>query len=49
LGRAIRGLLEDDGRRTKMAVAGRARAERLFSYPELTARLERWLEDASKN
>jgi glycosyltransferase involved in cell wall biosynthesis len=49
LGRAIRGLLEDGGRRAEMAVAGRARAERLFSYPELTARLERWLENASGN
>jgi type III pantothenate kinase len=49
LGRAIRELLEDGERRARMAAAGRSRAERLFSYPELTARLELWLEGVSRN
>ncbi|MCP3978318.1 MAG: glycosyltransferase family 4 protein [bacterium] len=43
LGSGIRELLSDPARREAMAAAGRPRAERLFSYPELVSILHEWL------
>jgi glycosyltransferase involved in cell wall biosynthesis len=44
LGDAIRELLVDRQRHERMRAAGRKRAEQLFSYPRLVARLVDWLE-----
>jgi glycosyltransferase involved in cell wall biosynthesis len=43
LGRAIRSLLEDPDRLHEMALEGRKRAERSFSWLELGSELEGWL------
>jgi len=43
LGEAVRALLGDPVRREAMACAGRTRAEQQYSYPQLVARLEGWL------
>lgn len=44
LGDAVAGLLKDDDRRTRMAVAGRARATANYHYPSLVGQLVSWLE-----
>jgi len=43
LGEAVRNLLADSMRREAMALAGRRRAEQLYSYPNLVGQLESWL------
>ncbi len=43
LGQTVHSLLRNTEQRTMMAKAGRARAETLFSYSTLGARLEEWL------
>ncbi len=48
LGTAVRELLKDPDRRDAMATAGRARAERTFSYPDLIDELEKWLQSLLK-
>jgi glycosyltransferase involved in cell wall biosynthesis len=44
LGDAIAGLLEDDDRRTRMAISGRARATANYHYPSLVNELVSWLQ-----
>lgn len=43
LGEAIHDLLLDPLRREAMAMAGRTRAEKYYSYPDLVGQLEAWL------
>ncbi len=44
LGQGIRTLLEDPERRARMVQAARPRAEALYDYPELIARLRAWMQ-----
>jgi hypothetical protein len=44
LGDAIAGLLEDDDRRTRMAISGRARATANYHDPSLVNELVSWLQ-----
>ena len=44
LGDAVAGLLKDDDRRKRMAVAGRARATANYHYPSLVNELVSWLQ-----
>ncbi|MFL5800045.1 MAG: glycosyltransferase family 4 protein [Actinomycetota bacterium] len=45
---AVGSLLSNASRAEAMGKAARARAERLFTWPRLTARLARWLADAAR-
>ena len=45
---AVGSLLSNPSRAAAMGKAGRARVERLFTWPALTARLARWLADAAR-
>jgi glycosyltransferase involved in cell wall biosynthesis len=47
LGNAIAALLEDDPRRTRMALAGRARATANYHYPSLVNELVSWLQQVT--